>query len=55
MDVFDIRNCVRVEDKVYFWDTRTKSVVECELRSIAIERCPRQVVEALLIAANRRD
>jgi hypothetical protein len=51
MDSFDIKNCVRFEDKTYFWDTRVKSVVELEMRSIAIGNCPKCVVEALLTAA----
>jgi hypothetical protein len=55
MDVFDIKNCVRFEDKTYFWDTRTKAVIEIEMRSVDIERCPKYVVEALLVAANRRE
>jgi hypothetical protein len=55
MDVFDIKNCVRFEDKTYFWDTRTKTVIALEMRSVDIERCPRQVVEALLVAAYRSD
>jgi hypothetical protein len=55
MDVFDIKNCVRFEDKTYFWDTRTNAVIELAMRGVAIERCPKQVVEALLMAANRRE
>jgi hypothetical protein len=55
MDVFDIKNCVCFEDKTYFWDTRTKTVIELEMRSVDIERCPRQVLEAMLMAANRSE
>jgi hypothetical protein len=55
MDVFDIKNCVCFEDKTYFWDTRIKSVVEMETRSVGIEHCPKYVIEALLAAANRRE
>ena len=54
MEVFNITNCVRFEDKTYFWDTRTKAVIEIEMRSVDIERCPKHVVEALLTAAHRR-
>ena len=54
MEVFDIQNCVRFEDKTYFWDTLTKAVIEIEMRSVAIEGCSKHVVEALLMAANRR-
>jgi hypothetical protein len=54
MEVFDIKNCVRFEDNTYFWDTRTKAVIEIEMRSVAIDCCPKHVVEALLTAANRR-
>jgi hypothetical protein len=53
MDVFDVRNCVCFEDRTYFWDTRTKAIVEIEMRSVDIERCPKCVIEALLSAANR--
>jgi hypothetical protein len=53
MDVCDIKNCARFGDKTYFWDTRTKAVIELEMRSVAIEHCPKQVLEALLMAANR--
>jgi hypothetical protein len=53
MDVFDVRNCVRFEDRTYSWDTRMGSIVEIEMRSVDIERCPICVIEALLSAANR--
>jgi hypothetical protein len=55
MDVFDIKNCVRFEDKTYFWDTWTKSIVELEMRSIDTDHCPKHVIEALLAVANRRE
>jgi hypothetical protein len=55
MDVFDITNCVRFADKTYFWDTLTKTVIELDMRSVDIEHCPKQVVESLLMAANRRE
>jgi hypothetical protein len=55
MDVFDIKNCIRFEDKTYFWDTRTKCIVELEMRGVDIDRCPKHVIEALLAAANRSE
>jgi hypothetical protein len=55
MDVFDIKNCVRFEDTTYFWDTRTKTVIALDMQSVDIERCPKQIVKALLIAAHRRE
>jgi hypothetical protein len=59
MDCFDIKNCIRFEDKfedkTYFWDAATKSVVELGMQRIDIKDCPERVIEALLIAANRRE
>jgi hypothetical protein len=55
MEASDIKNCVRFEDKTYFWDTRAKSVIELEMRSIDIERCPKYAAGALLAVANRRE
>jgi hypothetical protein len=53
MYTFDLKDCVRVDDKTYVWDTHTKSIVELEMCAVAIKDCPEEVVKALLTVAGR--
>jgi hypothetical protein len=54
VDTFDLKDCVRIDDKVYVWDTRTKSIVELDMRAIALADCPESAVRALLTVGGRR-
>lgn len=53
MSTFDLRNCVTYENRIFAWDTRTKSIVEIEMVSISVAEAPEEAVKALLIAAGR--
>ena len=54
MYVFDLKNCVVFEDRVFAWDSRTKSVVELEMLSLPVKEVPEEVLKSLLNAANER-
>jgi hypothetical protein len=50
---FDLKNCVTWDNRTFVWDTRTKSVVEIEMRAVSIAETPEEVIKALLTAASK--